>query len=106
MRVVSVAELNLLTEIGAATIELEMKNESEGASQKSAKTAAELESMIMAELREYPECESAAVAVSGPTSVDPWDAVLIREGTQIADECEARLAEITSRLRQEFDLAQ
>jgi hypothetical protein len=106
MRVVSVAELHLLTEIGAATIELEMKNESEGASQKSAKTAAELESMIMAELREYPECESAAVAVSGPTSVDPWDAVLIREETQIADECEARLAEITSRLRQEFDLAQ
>jgi hypothetical protein len=105
MRVVSVAELNLLTEIGAATIELEMKNESEGASQKSAKTAAELESMIMAELREYPECESAAVAVIGATSVDPWDAVLIREGTQIADECEARLAEITSRLRQEFDLA-
>ena len=37
---------------------------------------------------------------------DPWDTVLFREGAQIADECEARLAEITSRLRQEFDLAQ
>ena len=97
-----------MTEIEAATIELEMKNESEGVqtSRKSAKTAAELESMIMAELREHPECESAAVAVIGPTSVDPWDTVLIREGVQIADECEARLAEITSRLRQEFDLAQ
>ena len=32
-------------------------------SQKSAKSAAELESMIIAELREHPECESAAVAV-------------------------------------------
>ena len=74
-------------------------------SEKLAKTAAELESMIMAELRQYPKCESAAVAVIGPTSVDPWDTVLMRQG-QIADECEARLAEITSRLRQEFDLAQ
>jgi hypothetical protein len=85
-----------------------MKKESEGVqtSQKSAKTAAELESMIMAELRESPECESAAVAVIGPTSVDTWDSVLIREARPIADECEARLAEITSRLRQQFDLAQ
>jgi hypothetical protein len=31
-------------------------------SQKSAKSAAELESMIMAELREHPECESAGVS--------------------------------------------
>ena len=74
-------------------------------SQKSSKTAAELESMIMAEMREHIECESAAVAVIGPTSVDPWNTVLIREGAQIADECEARLAEITSRLRTQFDLA-
>jgi hypothetical protein len=74
-------------------------------SQKSAKTAAELESMIMAELREHPECDSAAVAVIGPTSVDPWDTVLVREVAPITDECEARLAEITSRLRNEFDLA-
>jgi hypothetical protein len=39
-------------------------------SQKPTKTSAELESMIMAELREYPECESAAVAVMGPTSIE------------------------------------
>jgi hypothetical protein len=75
-------------------------------SQKSAKSAAELESMIMAELREHPECESAAVAVIRPTGVVAWDTVLIREGQQINDECEARLAEITSRLRQEFDLSE
>jgi hypothetical protein len=71
-----------------------------------AKTAAELESMIMAELREYPECESAAVAVIGPTSIEPWNAVLVREQPQPNDECEERLAEITRRLREEFDLAQ
>jgi hypothetical protein len=73
-------------------------------SQKSTKSAAELESMIMAELREHPECESAGVAIIKPTGV-AWDAVLIREGPQINVECEAKLAEITSRLRQEFDLA-
>ena len=49
-------------------------------SQKSAKSAAELESMIMAELREHPECESAGVAVK-PTGV-AWDAVLIRAVAQ------------------------
>jgi hypothetical protein len=74
-------------------------------SQKSAKSAAELESMIMAELHEHPECESAGVAVIRPSGV-AWDAVLIREGPQISDPCESRLAEITSRLRQEFDLSE
>jgi hypothetical protein len=73
-------------------------------SQKSAKSAAELESMIMAELREHPECESAGVVVSSKDI--GWDAVLVREGAQLNDECEARLAEITNRLRQEFDLAE
>jgi hypothetical protein len=74
-------------------------------SQKSVKTAAELESMIMAELREHPECESAGVKLINPTGV-AWDAVLIREGPQPNDECEAMLAEIVSRLRQEFDLSE
>jgi len=39
------------------------------------KTATELESMIMAELREHPACESAAVVVFGPMG-SGWDAVL------------------------------
>jgi hypothetical protein len=71
-------------------------------SQKPAKSAAELESMIMAELREHPDCESAGVAVK-PTGV-AWDAVLIREVSQTDGACEARLAEIVGRLREEFDL--
>jgi hypothetical protein len=74
-------------------------------SQKSVKTAAELESMITAELREHPECESAGVEIIRPTGV-AWDAVLIRESPQINDDCAAKLAEITSRLRQEFDLTE
>ena len=74
-------------------------------SQKSAKSAAELESMITAELREHPECERAGVEVIRATGV-AWDAALIRDGSQLNDECEAKLAEITIRLRQEFDLSE
>ena len=63
--------------------------------QKSAKSAMELESIITAELREHPECESAGVEIIRPTGV-AWDAVLIRSGPQLNDECEPKLAEITS----------
>jgi hypothetical protein len=73
-------------------------------SQKLAKSAAELESMIMAELREHPECDSAAVEVTSKEI--GWDAVLVRAGTQLNDPCEAMLVEITERLRREFDLSE
>ena len=62
--------------------------------------------MITAELREHPECESAGVAVISPTGVATWDAVLIREAPQTNDACQAKLAEIASRLREKFDLSQ
>jgi hypothetical protein len=45
-------------------------------SQKSGKTAAELESMITAELREHPECDSAGVVVIRPMGLS-WDAALV-----------------------------
>jgi hypothetical protein len=46
-----------------------------------------------------------------PVMIEPapfcgWDAVLVREGAQFNDECEARLAEIIDRLRQESDLSE
>jgi hypothetical protein len=74
-------------------------------SQKSAKSAAELESMIMAELREHPECDSAGVAIIRPSGI-AWDAALVGEGPHLNDDCRSRLAEIAKRLRQEFDLAE
>ena len=74
-------------------------------SQKSVKTAAELESMITAELREHPECESSGVEIIRPTGI-AWDAALVGDASQLNVECKARLAEITTRLRQEFDLAE
>ena len=43
--------------------------------QKSVMSAAELESMIMAELREHPECDRAAVVIR-PMGLS-WDAVLV-----------------------------
>jgi hypothetical protein len=72
-------------------------------SQKSAKSAAELESMIMAELREHPECERAAVVIR-PMGLS-WDAVLVGDAPPNV-ECKARLAEINRRLREEFELAE
>ena len=72
-------------------------------SQKSAKSAAELESMIMAELREHPECERAAVVIR-PMGLS-WDAVLVGDEPPKV-ECKARLAEINRRLREEFELAE
>jgi hypothetical protein len=71
--------------------------------QKSVKSAEELESMIMAALREHPECESAAVVIR-PMGLS-WDAVLV--GDEPPDvQCKARLAEMMRRLRREFDLAE
>ena len=56
-------------------------------SQKSAKTAASRASGMRKR-----RCSG-----NQPTGV-AWDAALIREGPQLNDECEAKLAEITSRL--------
>jgi hypothetical protein len=60
--------------------------------------------MIMAELREHSECESAGVVVIRPMGLS-WDAALVGEGPRLNIECNQRFAEITNRLRQEFDLA-
>jgi hypothetical protein len=73
--------------------------------QRTAKSAAELESMIMAELREHPECESAAVVIIGPPGSD-WDASLAGTEATLDVECQERLGEITNRLRRQFDLAE
>lgn len=49
--------------------------------QKSAKSAAELESMITAKLREHPECESAGVVGIRPMGLN-WDAAWSATGQQ------------------------
>ncbi len=73
--------------------------------ERTVKSAAELESMIMAELREHPECESAAVVIVGPADAG-WEATLSGTRATINVECQERLAAITNRLRQQFDLGE
>ena len=72
--------------------------------ERTVKTAAELESMIMAELREHPECKSAVVTIA-PSGAG-WDASLAGTEATIDVECQERLATITNKLRQKFDLAE
>ena len=55
----------------------------------------------MAELREHPECDRAAVVIRSMG----WDAVLVGDEPPNV-ECKARLDEITNRLRHEFELAE
>ena len=59
----------------------------------------------LAELREHPECESAAVVIIGPTG-SGWDATLAGTEATLNVECQERLAAITNRLRQQFDLGE
>jgi hypothetical protein len=73
-------------------------------SEKSIKTAAELESIVTTELREHSECDGAGVVVIRPMGLS-WDAALVGDGPTLYSECNRRLAEITTRLRREFDLA-
>jgi hypothetical protein len=74
-------------------------------SEKSIKTAAELESIVTTELREHSECDGAGVVVIRPMGLS-WDAALVGDGPTLYSECNRRLAEITTRLRREFDLAE
>ena len=53
--------------------------------QKLTKTHAELEILLMAELRMYPECSNVdAVAITRPVG-RPWDVAVIRDGPQYSD---------------------
>ena len=74
--------------------------------QKLTKTRAELESLLMTELRKYPECSNVdAVAITRPVG-RPWDVAVIRDGPHIRTECRKKIWEITERLCNKYDLAQ
>jgi hypothetical protein len=63
--------------------------------ERTSKTAAELESMIMAELREYPECEAVGVVIVGPAGPD-WDGGLKGE-KRLNVECRVGLKSVRPR---------
>jgi hypothetical protein len=74
--------------------------------QKPTKTHAELEILLMAELRTYPECSNVdAVAITRPVG-RLWGVALVRDGPLIRPECRNKIWEITERLCNEYDLVQ
>lgn len=71
---------------------------------KPTKTRAELEAMLMEELRQFPECSNVeAVAITRPLG-RPWDIAIIRDGPHMKPECRARAREIADRLCEQYDL--
>ena len=72
--------------------------------QKPKKTADELVGMIMAEARDYSECAGAGrpVVVQG---ADGWKIGVQRDGRTFSAAALKRMEEITTRLRNQFDLA-
>jgi hypothetical protein len=72
---------------------------------KQVKTRTELEAMIMAEVRQHPECENVeVVAITRPVG-RPWDVAVVRDGPSIPARCRLRIDEITQRLVAQYDLA-
>lgn len=74
--------------------------------QKPTKTHAELEILLMAELRTYPECNNVdAVAITRPVG-RLWGVAVMPDGPLIRPECRNKIWEITERLCNKYDLAQ
>lgn len=74
--------------------------------QKPTKTHAELEILLMAELRAYPECSNVdAVAITRPVG-RLWGVAVMPDGPLVRPECRKKIWEITERLCNKYDLAQ
>jgi hypothetical protein len=74
--------------------------------QKLTKTRAELESLLIAELRTCPECSNVdAVAITRPVG-RLWGVAVMRDGPHIRPECRKKIWEITERLCSKYELAQ
>jgi hypothetical protein len=70
------------------------------------KTRAELETLLMAELRKDPVCRSVeAIAITGRVG-RLWNIAVERDGPHIRPDCRHRIWEITERLYGQYDLAQ
>jgi hypothetical protein len=70
------------------------------------KTRAELEILLMAELRKDPVCGSVdAIAITGRVG-RLWDVAVESDGPHIRPDCRLKIWEITERLCGQYDLAQ
>jgi hypothetical protein len=73
--------------------------------QKPKKTRAQLEILLMAELRTCPECSNVdAVAITRQVG-RLWGVAVTRDGPLIRPECRKKIWEITERLCNQYDLA-
>ena len=73
-------------------------------SQKESKTRAELEALLMDELKKHPECSNVeGMAITRPVG-RPWDVAVLRDGPGIRVECRQKIYEITNRLVAQYDL--
>jgi hypothetical protein len=77
---------------------------------KSPKTRAELEALVLAELRAAPQCGGAlhvtVVAYDDYRVPATWEVASFNPGTSEQEKCELALCEIVSRLQQCFDISQ
>ena len=76
---------------------------------KSPKTKAELEALVLAELRVAPDCGGAVhvtvVAFDDYRVPATWEVASCNPGTSAPEACERALCDIVSRLQQHFDIA-
>ena len=77
---------------------------------KSPKTRAELEALVLAELRAVPQCGGAlhvtVVAHDDYRVPATWEVASFNPGTSEQEQCELALCDIVSRLQQRFDISQ
>jgi len=75
-------------------------------SQKQTKTRAELEILLMAELRKNPVCSGVdAIAITHGVG-RLWNVAVEPDGHRIQPDCRHKIWEITERLCSQYDLAQ
>ena len=76
---------------------------------KSPKTRAELESLVLTELRAAPQCSRAVHVTVVPYDDHrvpaTWEVASFDPGTSKQEECERALCDIVRRLQQRFDIA-
>jgi hypothetical protein len=72
--------------------------------EKTEKTRAELEALLMAELRKDPACSSIdAIAITG-TVGRLWNVAVARDGPRIQPECRLKIWKLTEKLCSQYDL--
>jgi hypothetical protein len=87
----------IMTEADRSTTRREMT--------KATKTRAELEALLMAEVRRHPECGQVGAAFITRPTAQNWNFGLLRNGPAIPVECERKVGDYARQLQAQYDLA-